>query len=235
MKKLLSMLLAHTLCLTLAACGGKEQPSDSGSASQTDTSTSQNDSTSDTTKDAQKTEHSYEEDPDLPGDVRVNLTTAEYCADAPFTLVKRNGTSFKVDTTSFAVIYDQYVDRTSDMQYEIDLQKITAAEDVLDNMKKQTASCLMGILHRADEYNVRVDSKEDVTVNGWEMCKQKGAIELTHRFPLPYESANFVAYSLIKDGYPIYIMVIDKPDGSKRIDIEEMADKIVKTFREYED
>lgn len=232
MKKTLSLFLAVLLCLSLAACGSKDQPSDSGSASQSDPGTSQSNPAPDTTKDAHKMEHPYEEDPDLPGDVRVNLSTAEYCADAPFTLVKRNGTSFKVDTASFAVLYDQYVDRTSDLYYSIDPQKIKSAEDVIENMGKQTASCLMGILHRADQYSVRVDSKENVTVNGWEMCKQKGAIELTHRFPLPYESADFVAYSLIKDGYPIYIMVIDKPDGPKRINIEEMADKIAKTFRE---
>lgn len=219
MKKLLSVLLALTLCLSLVACGGGENPSDDGK--QTPPSE---------TKD---TEHSYEEDPDLPGVVRVNLTTAEYCANAPFTLIKRNGTSFKVETNSYAVLYDQYVDTTSDTYYEIDLNDFSSAEDVVENMAKQTASCLMGILARADEYSVKVNSKENVTVNGWDMCKQKGAIELTHRFPLPYQSADFVAYSLIKDGYPIYIMVVDKPDGPKRIDIEEMADKIVKTFREY--
>lgn len=72
-------------------CGGKDQPSDSGSASHSNTGTSQNASTPDTTKDT-KTEHHYKKDPDLPGLINVNLSTAEYCADAPFTLVKRNGT-----------------------------------------------------------------------------------------------------------------------------------------------
>ncbi len=236
MKRLLSMLLALTLCLSLAACGSKDQSSGGEGTSQPQSETSsQNSGSTESKENSKNVEHPYEEFPELEGVVRVNQTAAEYCADAPSALVKRNRTSFKVETASYAVIYDQYLERSSDEYYDIDLKNITKAEDVLENMKKQTAACLESILHRADEYAVRIDSKENVTVNGWEMCKQKGAIELTHQFPLPYESADFVAYSLIKDGYPIYIMVIDKPDGTDRIDIEEMADKIAKTFREYED
>lgn len=37
----------------------------------------------------------------------------------------------------------------------------------------------------------------------------------------------------MKDGYPVCFMVIDKPDGPEQIDIEEMAGKTAKTFREY--
>lgn len=233
MKKFLSMLLAAALCLSLTACtGGGDKTSEGGSSPQGGTS-SQSGTSSGAEHSSQGTDHSYESSPDLPGVVRVNTETTEYCADAPSTLIKRNGTSFKVECSSYAVLYDQYLERSSDSYFEIDPTKITSAADVLDQMKIQTAACLNGILIRADEYSVRVDSKENVTVNGWEMCKQKGAVELTHKFPLAYDSADFVAYSLIKDGYPIYIMVIDKPDGSERIDIEQMADQIAHTFREY--
>ncbi len=228
MKKLLSILLAAVLCLSLAACGGDDnKPSGDG------TNPPQSGNSDATTENKKPDNDKYVSDPDLPGVVRVNLPAAEYCADAPSSLIKRNGTSFKVENSSYAVIYDQYLERSSDTYYGVDLKNILKAEDVIENMSKQTAACLEGILKRADEYTVTVDSKENVTVNGWNMCKQKGSVKLTHRFPLPYESADFVAYSLIKDGYPIYIMVIDKPDGTDRIDIEQMADKIAKTFREY--
>lgn len=67
---------------------------------------------------------------------------------------------FKVDTASFAVIYDQYVDTVSEKQYGIELKNFSGAEDVVENMKKQTAARLMGILHRADKHNVRVQQRK---------------------------------------------------------------------------
>ena len=60
-----------------------------------------------------------------------------------------------------------------------------------------------------------------------------GSTLLIADFPLDYESANFVAYSVIKDGYPVYFAVVENPDGENPIDINAMADKIAKTFREY--
>ncbi len=64
MKRLLSMLLVLTLCLSLAACGGKSQAS-GGSTNPP----------SEAAKDTQNAEHPYEEDSDLPGLHKVNLTS----------------------------------------------------------------------------------------------------------------------------------------------------------------
>lgn len=231
MKKLLSMLLASTLCLSLAACGSTQ--SNPGTSSPEDSKQSSQSDSSDTSKDAQKTEHSYEEDPDLPGIHKVNMTSVQYCINSPSWLIKRNGCGHKVSTDSFVILYGQYVNNLSDKNYGIDLEKISSAEDIFPNMNKQIVANIDGTIARADEYVVEVDNTENLTINGWDMCKQKGSIKLTYQHALPYESTTFVAYSVIKDGCPVFFMVIDKPDGSERIDIEEMADKIAKTFREY--
>ncbi len=50
----------------------------------------------------------YEEDSDLPGVLRVNLPSTEYCADIPSSLIQRNDTPFKVQPDFCTVIYDQY-------------------------------------------------------------------------------------------------------------------------------
>ena len=227
MKKLLSILLATVLCLSLAACGGDDnKPSGDG------TNSTQSE-TPDATKDVAQSEHPFENDPDLPGIHKVNLSSVQYCINSPSWLIKRNGCGHKVSTSSFVILYGQFVNNVSDKDYGVDLEKISSAEDIFPNMNKQIVANIDGTIAHADEYVIEVDSTENVTINGWAMCKQEGTIKLTYKYSLPYESTSFVAYSVIKDGYPVYFLVVDKPDGTDRIDIEQMADKIAKTFREY--
>ena len=63
------------------------------------------------------------------------------------------------------------------------------------------------------------------------MTKFKGTFTLTHEWKIDYNEADFVGYSIMKDGKPLYF-VVDIPTGENRIDIEKMADKIVKSFRD---
>ena len=136
---------------------------------------------------------------------------------------------------AYFVIYDQFVNIVSDNDYGIEKEQITEPEEVIEGMKDQFIDNLKEGLIRATEYTYEIKSRETITINGWEMCKYTGAIKLTHDSPLDYESAAFVAYGLIKDGYPVYFAVVEKPDGKNPIDIEAMADKIARTFREYTD
>ncbi len=178
-------------------------------------------------------EHSYEIDQDLPGIIKVDLSTTKYMIDAPTDLYMSKGTAYKIETDSYFIIYDQYVDIASEKQFGVDLSNIKKADQVIEGLTKQLLVCAEFILPYSDNYAMKIDHSDDVIVNGWDMCKQKGAFELTAASKLPYNSANFVSYSLLMDGYPVCFVVGDKPDGSERIDIEAMADKIATTFREY--
>ena len=97
---------------------------------------------------------------------------------------------------------------------------------------QMAATCRNGLIF-ADDYTVEVANSENKKVNSWDMCKVSGSIKLSCEFPLDYESVDFVAYSLIKDGFPVYFAVVENPAGDNPIDLGSMADKIVKTFREY--
>lgn len=226
MKRILSLLLVCILCISLVACGN-DNPVD-GNKDNNNTNTEQSSNNEGTDK-----EPAYEIDKDLPGVVRVNLSTVKYCINAPGTLIKRANTGNIVELGSYFVIYDQYVDISSEGQFGVKLDAIKSAEDIINVMAEQMSATSLNGLIFADEYKVVAEKNETIKVNSWDMCKTTGKIELSCEYPLDYESVKFVAYSLIKDGFPIYFAVVENPAGEKPIDIGNMADKIAKTFREY--
>lgn len=231
MKKIISLLLVMMLSASLVACGNDEKPSNDSTGNSTSSSQTENESSNKESSD--KGSNDYEPDEELPGNLDVNLTTSKYSIDAPGISFGRANTGQIIEMSSYFVIYDQYVDISSEKQYEVKLDEIKAAKDVINGMSKQMAATAKNGLIFAHEYNVEATNSEDVKVNSWDMCKTIGKINLTSKYPLDYESANFVAYSVIKDGYPVYFAVVEKPDGENPIDINAMADKIAKTFREY--
>lgn len=225
MKKIIALLLAMLLCFSLAACNGGEKPNDNNVDGSSGVQ-SENNSTDNKKND-------YTDDKDLPGIISVNLSTVKYCVNAPGTLSQRANTGYIVDMESYFVVYDQYVDISSEKEFGVDNNSIKKPDDVIGAMSKQmAATCRNGLIF-ADEYSVEIAKSESKKINSWDMCKVTGTIKLSCEFPLDYESVNFVAYSLIKDGFPIYFAVVENPAGEKSIDIGNMADKIAKTFREY--
>lgn len=225
MKKIIALLLAMLLCFSLTACNGGEKPNDNNVDGSSGVQ-SENNSTDNKKND-------YTDDKDLPGIISVNLSTVKYCVNAPGTLYKRANTGYIVDMGSYFVVYDQYVDISSEKEFGVDNNSIKKPDDVIGAMSKQmAATCRNGLIF-ADEYSVEIAKSESKKINSWDMCKVTGTIKLSCEFPLDYESVNFVAYSLIKDGFPIYFAVVENPAGEKSIDIGNMADKIAKTFREY--
>lgn len=213
------------LCFSLAACNGGEKPNDNNVDGSSGVQ-SENNSTD-------NKRNNYTDDKDLPGVVRVNLTTVKYCINAPGSLIKRANTGNIVELGSYFVIYDQYVDISSEGQFGVELNAIKTAEDVIDTMKNQMAATSLNGLIFADEYNVVAEKSEMIKVNSWDMCKTTGTIRLSCEYPLGYESVKFVACSVIKDGYPVYFAVVENPAGEDSVDLDAMANKIAKTFREY--
>ena len=226
MKKFLCLALALTICFSLVACGNDEKPNDNNNNSES--TAIQNEDANNSNK-----ENDYTSDKDLPGIIRVNLSTVKYCVDAPGTLSQRANTGHIVEMGSYFVVYDQYVDISSEKEFGVDKNSISNADDVIGAMSKQmAATCRNGLIF-ADDYKVEVANSENKKVNSWDMCKVSGSIKLSCEFPLDYESVDFVAYSLIKDGFPVYFAVVENPAGDNPIDLGTMADKIAKTFREY--
>lgn len=225
MKRIIALLLVLVLCFSLVACGNNEKPNDNGT---NQTFGVQNEGNTD-----DNMENDYTSDTDLPGVIRVNLSTVKYCVDAPGTLSQRANTGHIVEMGSYFVVYDQYVDVSSEKEFGVDKNSISTAEDVIEAMSKQMAATCQNGLIFADEYTVETTKSETVKVNSWDMCKVNGSIKLSCEFPLDYESVEFVAYSLVKDGFPVYFAVVENPAGENLIDLGAMADKIAKTFREY--
>lgn len=227
MKRIIALLLVLVLCFSLAACGNDEKPNDNNNNNNNASSGIQNEDASSNEK------NDYTSDKDLPGVIRVNLSTVKYCVDAPGTLSQRANTGHIVEMGSYFVVYDQYVDISSEKEFGVDKDSTLKSEDVIGNMSKQMAATCQNGLIFADDYSVEIANKENKKVNSWDMCKVSGSIKLSCEFPLDYESVDFVAYSLIKDGFPVYFAVVENPAGDNPINLGAMADKIAKTFREY--
>ena len=226
MKKFLCLALALTICFSLVACGNDNATKDDETENQTQSQTNNE-------KDDNKTNDDYVADPDLPGTLKVNVTTVQYCVDAPFTLQKRAGTGYLFKDEQIAVVYDHYLDGATSEKYNVNLESITSADKVLEGMKNQVINACSEALIRADEITFEINKSESKTVNGKNMCRYEGKFLLNHKYPLDYNEANFVAYSMIKDNCPVYFVVIDITSEQANADIANTADKIAKTFREY--
>ena len=224
MKKIISILLTLLVCVSLTGCGSDNSSSNKSVDNKKETKTENNSE--------DKKEKEYETFDDLPGELEVNLTTCKYCINAPDHLLSRANTGHIIKMGSYFIIYDQYVEGASNEGYGIDLSTITKAEDVIEGMKKQMADTCSEGLSYAEDYSVEIEESENVKVNSWDMCKTKGKINLSCSFELDYNSANYVAYSVIKDGYPVYFAVVEDPDEPLDEDLEALADKIAKTFRD---
>ena len=217
-KIILSALCCLSVLLVATGCGNQTTNDNNNS----NTDNMQNNSSS----------KNYQIADDLEGTLEVNLSTTQYCISAPGTLTKRANTGYINSWDGYFVIYDQYVDISSNNTYGINHTTINNTEDIIDVMKPQFIDTALNGFIYADNYDYVITSKENKIINGYNMTKFKGKFTLSSEWPLDYNQADFVGYSLLKNGYPIYFAVIDVPNGENRINIEEMADKIVKSFRE---
>lgn len=174
----------------------------------------------------------YEIADDLKGTLSVNLSTTQYCLSTP-DFPGRASTGYKNNGQGYFIIYDQYVDSATEVQYNIDNKDIKNSNDVIDVMKPQfiaNATAVGGLIY-ADNYDYTITSKENLNINGYNITKFKGYFTLSAEFTPSYNTAQFVGYSLLEHGYPIYFAVIENPDEEKSINLEDMADKIIKSYR----
>lgn len=228
MKKTIAFLVVFLLILSLVACGEQNynNPTD-------DTVSSTNGSQQNNNTEGNKED--YQNDSSLPGVVRVNLDNVKYCVDAPSKQIYNRGPLF-VDMKNYFVIYDQYKDPSSMLNYDVDISKITGASNVIEGMEKQFINACEEGLIIADNYKFTLTKQEDKQVNGYQMSRYEGTMDLVYEIDNPdveYTSVSFVGYSLVKDGCPVYFVVVDIPTEGGVDDIGTMADKIAKTFREY--
>lgn len=228
MKKVLSLLIVLLMCVSLVACGSNEDTPSTDDQNSTIQSGQQNSDTKDDEK-------QYEADASLPGVVRINLDNVQYCVDAPSKQIYNRGPMF-VNMENYFVIYDQYKEPSSMLNYDVDISKIYDASNVIEGMEKQFINACEEGLINADEYAFSITKKEDKTINGYKMSRFEGTFELKYEIDNPdvdYTSTTFTGYSLIKDGCPVYFVVVDVPSAGGVDDVSTMADKIAKTFREY--
>ena len=219
-KKLFLSLLCGGLVLGLATgCGNQNNKGNNNS----NADSTQNNSSS----------KNYQIADDLKGTLEVNLSTTKYCLNTP-DFTSRSASGYINNMNGYFIISDQYVDPATKIEYGIDYTDIKNSNDIMDIMKLQfiaNAKTTGGLIY-ADSYDYVITSKENVKINGYDMTKFSGEFRLESEWPLEYNTAKFVGYSLLKNGYPIYFAVIEQPNEEKKINLEEMANKIVKSFRE---
>lgn len=187
----------------------------------------------------------YEKDKDLPATIDVNLSEVKYCVDGPNKQVFNNGFLYSrghydsklghVD--SYFVIYDNYMDTSSELLYGVKKDNIKTPSDIIVEMKEQIIRGLEYAHFRATRYDYKITNQKEVKINGYDMFRFEGTFNLLYDIENPavdYTEADFVGYSLIKDGIPIYFIVGERPNESNQIDIGKLADKIAKTLREYD-
>lgn len=175
----------------------------------------------------------YQKFDELPRTLEIN-STVKYCVDTPDSVASRAGGGYIVDVDDYFVIYGHYVDPSSEVEFGIKLSNIQTSS-VLEEMAEQFLWTSQGGLIWADKYSMNIEAKEEITVNNWDMCRYEGQVLLQSEYTLDYNTADFAAYTVIKDGYPIFFAVFDDPEEDEDVNIGEIADKIAKTFREYEE
>lgn len=228
MKRTIAIILALLLTLSMVACGEQNNDSTTNNTVSSTQDDQQNNNTEDKTDD-------YQADSSLPGVVRANYNNVQYCVDAPSEQIYNRGPLF-VNMKNYFVIYDQYKDPSSKLNYGVDISKITSASNVIEGMEIQFAEACEEGLIIADEYRFTLTKKEDKQINAYQMSRFEGTMELVYKIDNPdveYTSVSFVGYSLVKDGCPVYFVVVDIPTEGGVDDIGTMADKIARTFREY--
>ena len=223
------------MLLSLVGCGDKKENdgSDKGNKSQTEQK-------SDDKQEEKKS--SYKKDPDLDRTLEVGYGPVTFAIDAPTGWARANsvgtGWGYRDLKRDLYVIYDTYLNRTSEDIYEVDLDSIKSADQVIEGMAKQFVATGMWRLPFSMKREYEIIKKENVSINGWDMCRYEGKFILDDDplVQIKDKKAYFVAYTVIKDGFPIYFVVVDESDAQEQSAIvAELADKIAKTFRRYED
>jgi len=230
LKVIVAALLILTMFLSLVGCGD-EKVQDASNNTETE---QRSDEKKDRDKDA------YQKDADLNRSLLVENGIVKFQIDIPTGWVgglEGTGWGYIDIERELYVIYDTYLTKTSNRKYKVDLDKIIVAEHVLDEMKGQFLYTGMRFLPSSEGNDFEIIKKDNVKINGWKMCRYEGNFLLAEdtEIELKDKKAYFVAYSLIMDGCPIYFVVVDKSDSQNQSAlVGQLADKIAKTFREYE-
>lgn len=235
-RTLVSTILVSAMLVTLVGCGdGKDKGvSNSTNKSQTEQGTNDN---KDNKQDDKKS--SYQKDPDLGRTLELGIGLVTFEIDVPTGWGGSNqgtGWGYTDLERELYVIYDTYLEPTSRIRYEVNLENIKSADQVVEGMEKQFLSTGMCLLPLSKTEDYEIIKKENVKVNEWDMCRYEGKfiLEDNPRIQIKDKKAHFVAYTVIKDGYPIYFVVVDESDAQEQAAVVgELADKIAKTFREY--
>ena len=199
MKKLIAMLLALTLVLCLAACGSKTDAPESGKQPEKEE-----------TRAPVAEKPSATEAPAGPWGVTDSFTAfangkiCNFYINLPelTAIPKGSGLMAYQPDGSFVVI---------DVQLMVDPIIVEGVDQVLPAYFKQTR-VMMELYHGISYEHVafEVTAQENVTVNGYEMCRYEG----THEYTMDGTAATnkFVAYAtqLKTNGAYIYWMVLDE-------------------------
>ena len=177
-------------------------------------------------------ETDYQKDAEIPRTLKMNATV-KFCVDTPDNVEVRAANGYYVPGNKYFVVYGAYVDPSSEALHGVDITKIQSPSDVLEEMSEQFLWTSREGLIRAENYSMEIINKEEVTVNNWDMCRYEGNVILESGNKIDYNTAGFAAYTVIKDGYPVFFAVFDDPTDEEIADIVTIADKIAKTFREY--
>ena len=110
------------------------------------------------------------------------------------------------------------------------------AEDIFPAYFAQTEAIMSSAhISKRKNFTFTVESKETVTINGYEMCKVKGTHTYSPFIGDEVISQKFVAYATFAkaNGAVVNWMVLDgTPDGSLENSLEDLGRKMAESFKE---
>lgn len=229
MKKLLALLLAAVMVLGLTACGSKKSTDkgvNSSSATESSASTVSEPDAEEPEKEWGVTENMTVKDNDKT--VRVFVNFRDYLGPT------RGTGKLAAQGDGSVMIIDGHGIVT-----EIELPD-DKAENIFPAYFEQTKKIMNDQYagHR-ENYEFTLESKENVTINGYEMCKVTGTHTYNEIGRPKILSQKFVAYATFakQNGAVVYWMVLDgTEDGSLSDKLEDSGRKMAESFREdYEE
>lgn len=118
------------------------------------------------------------------------------------------------------------------------MDKMKSTDNILETMSRIAMRTIKyGFVDKAIE-SLSVDKKENVVINDWKMTRYEGIAtvdeESVKAFKMKNNKLKYVAYTVIKEGIPIYLLCLDSSEEQKSSAIlSEYAEKVAHTFKHW--
>lgn len=233
MNKLWKLALSGPMVFSLAACGSKGD-------SATDTEKEDTAKETETTKDDKTSSgNTYEDFEDLPRTLEMIVISDDrskfkYSVGVP-TLGAQGiakGRAANIGENSY-IVYGAFLGNpdSAEAHKQSEFKK---NEDIPVILKEDMLKTL-ATYDYSEAKDFVIEKNEDKTINGWDFTRSTGYVQLENT-EYKDNKLNFVLYTLMFNGCPIYFAGVDGSEAQDQFAyVEKWTDMTAKTFRETEE